>query len=532
MISDRVNLRQILGIGSGEWRAWREISLISAILMELSWVTPWMQALITPEASMRLESSFWALLGIGLLAYAVLRLAALFSFSNQVRYWLLSGILLLSLAWANAWLLHPEAANIWQSFGFILSGFQNESNLLPPEFILGFCVAFVWLRGIRWATADGMPSELRLSLRIGFIMLVLYAFLFTWRGQGELSSMAYVFFLFALLALGSARLAREEAHPATFGTFFSRKWLLALLLVFGVFMLVLSLLGWGLETQLDWVRQAALSLWLLFWGLALLVFTPFLALISFLFEFIRSRADMSMFQEFLPSADVVETQDEAARETIETFQALDETFLDALQRWFESLPIAELLIAARPYFFGSLILGLIGVGIYLAGRRISLWKAISDNVREERSVESGDGWLSNMRLNWRDRLRSMRDSILRIANLDQGRKLLAAARIRRVYSFLMDLSKSLGKERHKAVTPIEFIETLDGLFPFHRKEVELISQAYVRVRYGEIDESPNEVVEVDRAWLQLRMEGEQIKRKRRKQEREAKEKAKASRTPE
>ncbi|MBE0698665.1 MAG: DUF4129 domain-containing protein, partial [Anaerolineaceae bacterium] len=83
-------------------------------------------------------------------------------------------------------------------------------------------------------------------------------------------------------------------------------------------------------------------------------------------------------------------------------------------------------------------------------------------------------------------------------------QILAAARIRYIYRRLIAHSRKLGVERPSSVTPLEFLGPLSAIFPTNQTEVELITAAYVRVRYGEYPETVHEVEEVQRAWDALR----------------------------
>jgi hypothetical protein len=85
--------------------------------------------------------------------------------------------------------------------------------------------------------------------------------------------------------------------------------------------------------------------------------------------------------------------------------------------------------------------------------------------------------------------------------------MLAAARIRRVYSQLMDLGALLGKPRPPAFTPLEYLPRLDQLFPNHAVELRLMTGAYLKVRYGELPEYQEEVERVEAAWKVVQEQG-------------------------
>ena len=95
--------------------------------------------------------------------------------------------------------------------------------------------------------------------------------------------------------------------------------------------------------------------------------------------------------------------------------------------------------------------------------------------------------------------------------LGQAARLLQAARIRWVYFQLMDLCTELGRPRPAAVTPLEFLPDLEALFPDSQAGLGFITQAYLKVRYGELPESRDEVEQVVSAWKKVETQGKQQK---------------------
>jgi hypothetical protein len=79
-------------------------------------------------------------------------------------------------------------------------------------------------------------------------------------------------------------------------------------------------------------------------------------------------------------------------------------------------------------------------------------------------------------------------------------RLRAAARIRQVYADLMELCKELGSPRNEAQTPLEYLPELRLCFPTLEDRASLITQAYLKVRYGELPETRQEVLDVEEAW--------------------------------
>ncbi len=522
------NFRQILGLPKVEIRAWREIAFLAVLLMEMAWLVPWTLALLSIEQSISIWVTYFVFASLAIFTFFLMRILSLMSLRQSVRIAFLGLLLIIVTPIISRMILFPnQEPGYFQSISLILNGFQNTESLLPNEFLIVFALVIAWLRAIRWATSDGLPSEMLSSFRFGFLVLAVFIFVFIWRGQQSLAGFEIVFIFFALAAMASSRIARSEAHPAIRGKLFDGNWLLALMGLMLLFSVFLGILGWGITAQFELVRQMVFYLWLLFWGLVILILSPFLILISVIFEWLLSRVDPSVLSAMRGAFNqIFGNEEEEVAEVIEVVDGAGDSFLQQILDWLNSLSISAFLELMRPYFLWAVIAIFILFGLYFAGRRFAFWKAISDQISIRNSTNYDDDWLKNWRKNWRRRIGDLRDTLMRFADPNRGRKMLAAARIRRVYSYLMDLSSELGKQRKQAETPLEFMDVLNKIFPFHQLEVSTISKAYMRVRYGELDETPKDVIDVDRAWLQLRLEGQLLKRKQRRLKKEKKAKLK------
>lgn len=511
------NLLEMLGIRKQSWRSWKEVSLLSALFMELSWIAPWLRALLQGEeiASQMALTAQLALLGV--LSFLFIRISAALALKRTTRLLTLLGILIVLLPGSMALMLYPtEQVSVWTVFSRFATAMRFGDSLLPNEFLAALAIVFVWLRAIRWAAADGLPSEMIGRFKSGFLILLVYVVVFVRLEQTGLGIFIYSFFFFAWMAMGAARLARTEAQPAAGEDFFTPKWLLAVFAGLLFTALALAALGLGINSQFALVQQAALTVWLLLWGLIILLLSPFIIAISWIFEYLLGRVDRSAGSSLQTNTGT------SIEEISEVLKSLaPPAFLQSLIDWLNSLNMGGLFALVR----GLIMWGVFGLvlflGLYYAGRRIGFWKAISDDMQLDMQREESDDWWRSLTDAWRRRLDELRRSLARFADPRLGRRLLAAARIRRVYTYLMDLSAELGKARLEAQTPLEFIPTLSTVFPHHTADVETISKAYMRVRYGELDETPSDVIEVDRAWLQLRLEGEHIKKNRKKKRQEA-----------
>ncbi len=76
----------------------------------------------------------------------------------------------------------------------------------------------------------------------------------------------------------------------------------------------------------------------------------------------------------------------------------------------------------------------------------------------------------------------------------------AAASIRRVYRHMLRAADASGYPRLDSETPYEFLSTLGRAWPNYASETELITTAYVKVRYGELPETKAELDAILEAW--------------------------------
>lgn len=120
-------------------------------------------------------------------------------------------------------------------------------------------------------------------------------------------------------------------------------------------------------------------------------------------------------------------------------------------------------------------------------------------------LSGGEDWLGLLRKG----LGGLPSRLGNFAAYGPGHRRRAAARIRQIYAELMDLSARLGQARPGSQTPLEFQPALQDLFSGLAAEISTITQAYVRVRYGQVPESAQELQAVENAWSRIAKEGRQ-----------------------
>jgi hypothetical protein len=154
--------------------------------------------------------------------------------------------------------------------------------------------------------------------------------------------------------------------------------------------------------------------------------------------------------------------------------------------------------------FWGLILVIV-IGLMLRARKAFGGRQLDEPDEPESLLKKGEA---------RDLLRkALRNALEGAARrLRPARRVLIAARIRRIYAQLLDLCEELNLPRRPQQTPLEFLPEMGKLFTAQIEDLEMITQAYVRIRYGELPESQGEVAAIEKAWQNVQAEGQRMKR--------------------
>lgn len=96
--------------------------------------------------------------------------------------------------------------------------------------------------------------------------------------------------------------------------------------------------------------------------------------------------------------------------------------------------------------------------------------------------------------------------------LRPARRAIVAARIRSIYAQILELCAELGHPRLPQQTPIEFLPEMGEIFPNQADALNTLTSAYVRVRYGELPETDEEMELIEKAWQAVEAQGRRQKR--------------------
>lgn len=460
--------------------------------MELSWVVPWYRSLTPATYAVSPMRAFLVLASLFLSVHMVVRLMNFLRLRLDLRRWVLLILFVACVLVGLKTLLYPNES-VW--FGELLSrplrSFNDYAVVIPDEFVVTLVVLLTCWRGMSLAQEFIEPLTVLRNFQMGILLFIAYIFILT-NVTGETPGLfLYIFLFAALIAMGAARIGVLSTLRGGGGSPFDRRWsagmLMATLCVVGLAALAARLASEG--GLLEQIGAATLGIIILF---AVVVISPAIFFLPVLIQ--RFPGLSGRLVEFVDNLREIRANLFGIAQNL--FGLLDRTgFLDFVP-------------ALKPVLLWSVILG-VGFVILL---QISRWLSKDRQGRsEERESLLGRGDLLRLiQEALRNQLRKASEGLMGAVRLRHSQRLLAAARIRRIYSQLMDLSAELDTPRPSAKTPLEFLPDMSRLFPAYEDNLADITQAYLRVRYGELPETLQEVQEVERAWARIAAAGQEL----------------------
>ncbi len=483
------------GLEIPQFYAWHELTVAGLILMDLAWMVPWFQALASLRSPASPRTTFFFLGGIILGAHLFVRLMNFFRLRLPVRRVILTVYSLLACVAVLRYLLYARwdislAAIILRPF----REFFDLTELLPVEFVVVLTVIFAIWRGLVLAQDYLGPLRVAGSFRLGFVMFLLYV-LFISLPTGADPVIQWPFFLFAsLFAVGAARLAVLRLLRGGQRVKFELAWFIGLLLAIGGTIAAAALVALIMEG----IAPLAIGILArLVLALVVLLISPILLLFVLALTWLLDRLqleDLGLFESLTLTiewiSDFLSSIAEFVGDYAWILAELQETWL----RW-------------GPYLRLAVCSSILIVAAVLVINRLASKRRASDRDMpdEQEDLVSSEKLLGLLKERLLERLQGLGGLITGRARL--GRGPLAAARIRQIYAELIDLAASLAHPRQASQTPLEYQKTLNTLFTGLEPQIDRITRAYIRVRYGEFPERLAEVDEIETAWLKVKAEG-------------------------
>lgn len=461
--------------------AWRIMVALAMAGITLSWLAPFYHALLQTGLGVDLLPILIGLSVIMSLAYLADMLVEYLRIRSNVRIHIQLTVLIIS-GLLGLYLM------VWNTPGYGTS--RVSDFIVMPEVIGISTVLIAWWRGQTLFQHQIGTFKIRKAFRQG-IWLHLLTGLLRVQISGHFDPLPFYLFLFAgLVGLGSARLSTVGSLRGGSGVPFDRSLIAGLGGSAVGLILVSSMVAIMAKGPLaSLIRRflgGAVSV------LAEAVFFVLRPVIRFIFNLMGS----------LFGVDGGMLLDEEALNPDTFGDVIHQTMVELDEEIIPPTWAADL---GQIVKFSLIAVGLI-ILILLIYAGLQQWRARSKfSIRDDRESLITLADLPRMlQQALRERFRRVID---RFQRLRPDERRYAAARIRRIYAELMDLSQRLDMERPKALTPLEFLPSLKMLFESEDDALEHITRAYLKVRYGELPETRQQVDEIESAWQKIEARG-------------------------
>ncbi|MEP7200302.1 MAG: DUF4129 domain-containing protein [Chloroflexota bacterium] len=359
--------------------------------------------------------------------------------------------------------------------GQLPSAIGNLFIAFSPVALLLIMGAYAWWRGLSLAQGSFDFEGVGFRFRLGVLMLALLVLLNTWIARLDIGGLLVAFFFFGLLAVALARQEDVGRSESAVSLPLKGPWLGILvgsvMLVLGLAaLLALVLTPQGVRAIFDLFRPLE--------PLVVIILYVLLLLISYVIEFIYALITF-FIQRFINPNMQLPPLALPQRPPLDTAQHPDD-------------------FAALAMFWDPLrtICAVVLVGGVLLLLALSLNNMQKRN--RQRGNETRESVPVSLDLNPFKRLRDwLRRPQFQFDESD-------VASIRRIYANLVRLAAERGYPRREAETPYEFMRDLREAFPEVVPEERAITEAYVRVHYGERSPTAEEMQQVRDAWERIK----------------------------
>ncbi len=474
----------------------RELVFISWALMEVALLTP-LSLAILPWAD-----EWWGrqrlFVGLLLLLLAGFYLARFLSWlklpdRDQRNILVGTGAIILFFALRN---INYQPEGLF-NFSWIGQSFRNlaiaGSNLWLRDLFLLMLTAVSWWRGLTLLNREIDVVRVGQRFRVGGLYIApLVVLLAALRLDWSVLPFLLFFFAVSLTAVALTRAESIEKEQMAVLTSLSPRW----------FGLVVSLsvlttfVGGGTAVFLSGMSGDLLGRWLapfwnaLRWGGATIgltasyIISPFLNRLEAFFQLIIRIFQAGFAALFVPNADAQEASDGF------------EDFMEAFNEW---------LLTQEPGEAGAGLLSGVNWRLVIIGVVLLIALIIFVQFYRKNLVAQGSGRFGQLLVDATNRLipTGLRRRKEKGKNQD-WRGWRTAVSIIKIYQQMTQISSEIGYPRGASETPYEYLQTLARLWPDHKAEAQLITHAYVRVRYGESPETKAEFEAIKSAWERMK----------------------------
>ncbi len=446
-------------------------------LFVMSWARLWNAGHVT----------LWLLLLI-LLPFNLVRLLSALGVPvrRQWRILLVALMLAMLLSWRG--LLYAPRPLIDMSWLGEFAGHLGDlgNPLWGRDLTIFLFVLLAWWRGLRLAQLTPDVYRVGFRLRLGVLLLAPLAFIL--HASGYLwgaTPFVLLYFLAGLSAVSLIRAEQIEREQSGFAASLTPGWVLTIFITILFIVMTAGLFAAVVSGEAAAVIGGYLSpLWVAILATMAISLSTLIYLLSpvlYLFSFLVNQLAILLERLFV-AAGFEETGlpvDTSAAEEVGDFLSEGEPLLG-----FTLPPYTNQIVAA------AVMLALAALVTYFLSRYF-----------RQPSIASPSGLDASGSTNVDGSGAPFSERLLR--RLGLARYWRTAASIRRIYGAMCLKAETAGYPRGPAETPYEYLDTLATLWPDNLSDVTLITDAYIRVRYGEIPETEEELQALRSAWQEL-----------------------------
>jgi hypothetical protein len=471
-----------------EFRPWKELAIISQLVMELAWIVPWYRSLTYGTNQASSWRVFSILFGILLITYFFVRGMNYFHLRVKIRRVSFVIFSILVLFFALRFLLYfSEPMSLFGLVQRPILAFADLVVLIPDEFVILVFVLFILFRGISIAGQGSSPRDMIVRFQVGLGMMMLYVAINTLLTAEIPGNSLYMFLFSGLIAIGAARMSVNEKMRGGRETSFDRRWLAGM-----IFSAMLAVLAAIVVSQI--VGQEFFNSFLLILGaigkiligLFLLLLFPIIVLLLYILDWLNSQSRLA---EILPEI-FTNLQD-----MISQLDGIAYRILETVSQYLPDLSFT------KPFWLWGVVLSVIILGLLFASFQWLVRNYTKLNEEDLGSILDQNSFAKLLKYIFLRQLKSLGERLDQKLNSSLSQRKKAAAHIRRIYQELCELGESQGAVRPEAWTPLEYLPQLEKVFPEHTDGVRQITLAYNKIRYGEYPEDLQEIQEIIAIWL-------------------------------
>lgn len=463
--------------------AQRELIHLAWALMEASLLLPFSMAIMRWTRYWPPNTLFIWILALMLLPFNLARLLSALRIPGARQQWIMGGGLLITVLYTLRTLIYPPAP--FYDFSWMGTFYDNLAQtrniLWLRDISLFLLVTVLWWRGLRLSQRHYSVNSIGLRLRLGGLLIApIVIWLGTTRLQWDISPYLLLFFLAGLTGLSMIRAEELEQNRSGQSTSLGPRWLMMIFLasflcIFTATILTIIISGESAFLIGGWL--APLWLALSFGGTVMIaaltyVALPFLLVIGAIIEFLGNLLAVIMRANPFSGQEVTATPAPGAVVTLTPEPGLLTTFT------LNTVPKVAII---------ALMLLLVTLVTLALGR-----------LYQQANLAELEGGGINGRSD--DQIKPPGPARRLLERLGLLRNWRAAASIRRVYKQMVKTAAAVGYPRLDAETPYEYLRTLALAWPNHPAEIRLITDAFVRIRYGEVPETKAELNAILQAW--------------------------------